>query len=281
MRDFRRINSHTLWMVAVLSVIAVLFAITRTAAFGSAADAIWPEFSMGDLVVDGNLGLDMTHAQDGYVICCAMAPTPNRLKLQMVYGGSVQLMYDLSNNGAAEIFPLQMGSGDYVFSLFENVDGSKYAAAGQIGFSAGLADENAAFLVPNQYVNYTQDSPSVQKSDELSGGGSQKEIFQAVCDFMTAEFSYDFVRAQSISPGELPEIDSCFEQRSGICQDLAAVMVSMLRVQGIPSKLVIGYADGYYHAWTSSIVDGEEIFFDPTAAINAIQAGSYQVERFY
>ena len=130
-------------------------------------------------------------------------------------------------------------------------------------------------------MNYTQDSPSVKKSDELSGGGSQQEIFQAVCDFMTAEFSYDFVRAQSISPGELPEIYSCFEQRSGICQDLAAVMVSMLRVQGIPSKLVIGYADGYYHAWTSSIVDGEEVFFDPTAAINAIQAGSYQVERFY
>ena len=44
----------------------------------------------------------------------------------------------------------------------------------------------------NQYVNYTKESPSVLKADELSEGHSETEIYQAVCDFMGSEFSYDF-----------------------------------------------------------------------------------------
>ena len=105
--------------------------------------------------------------------------------------------------------------------------------------------------------------------------------YDAVTKFIADEFSYDFVRAQTIPAGALPEVDPCFEKRAGICQDLAAVMVCMLRVQGVPARLMIGYADQYYHAWTVAVVDGEEIFFDPTAAIGAMRAKKYQVERYY
>ena len=269
-------------LCAVEMIILLLFLgffLTEKPVSASSQDALWPTFSSETVVTDGILTMDYSHAADGYVICCTAAPSGNRLKLRVAYG-DMQLTYDLDSEGKTEVFPLQFGSGYYAFDLYENVDGSKYAGAGQVGLDVQLTSETAAFLVPNQYVNYTRESPSVQKSDEISSG-SQKEIFQSVCDFMADNFSYDFVRAQSVSPGDLPEVDSCFELKSGICQDLSAVMVSMLRVQGIPSRLVIGYADGYYHAWTSSIVDGEEIFFDPTAAINAINAGSYTQERFY
>ena len=132
--------------------------------------------------------------------------------------------------------------------------------------------------MPNQYVNYVQTTNAVLKSDELA---TQGDIYKTVCDFMTNEFSYDFVRAKTISPGTLPEIDQCFDNRSGICQDLSAVMICMLRVQGIPAKLMIGYADKYYHAWTVAVVDGQEVFFDPTAAIGCLNASKYQIERFY
>jgi hypothetical protein len=245
----------------------------------SSADALWPEFTGEGVVVDGSLMLDYSHAANGYVICGTAAPSGNELKLRVTFGDK-QLTYDLDAQGRTEIFPLQLGSGYYAFDLYENVGGSKYAGAGQVGLDVQLESETAAFLVPNQYVYYTRESPSVKKSDEISSG-SQSEIYQSVCDFMASEFSYDFVRAQTIAPGSLPEVDSCYEMRSGICQDLAAVMVSMLRVQGIPSKLVIGYADGYYHAWTSSIVDGEEKFFDPTVAVDALRASNYSTERFY
>ena len=242
-------------------------------------DAVWPEFTGMDLQIDGNLMLDCSNASSGYVLASVLVPSANRMKLRVVYNG-MQLTYDLDNTGQYETFPLQLGSGTYEFALFENAGGSQYSAEGKVVFSVQLRSENAAFLVPNQYVNYTKDSPSVAKSDELSNG-SPEEIYQAVCDFITSEFSYDFVRAQTISSGVLPEVDSCYNSRSGICQDLSAVMVSMLRVAGIPSRLMIGYADSYYHAWTVSIVNGQEKFFDPTHAIGAINASNYMVERYY
>ena len=49
----------------------------------------------------------------------------------------------------------------------------------------------------------------------------------------------------------MPQPQECFESRMGICQDLSAVMVAMLRSQGIPTKEIFGYVspDGLYHAW--------------------------------
>ena len=79
----------------------------------------------------------------------------------------------------------------------------------------------------------------------------------------------------------LPDIENCFDAKAGVCQDLSAIMVCMLRVQGIPAKLMIGYADSYYHAWIVAVVNGKETFFDPTHAIGCINAKKYAVERFY
>ena len=264
--------------IAFLLLIAALGAVYVRAA---SADAHWPS-ATGDYVLeDGNLHIDASNSTEGYVMARILTPTGNRMKMQVTFSSGAQLLYDIDSEGGEEIIPLQLGSGAYSFSLFENVDGTKYAAGGRVDLSVELTREDAAYLVPNQYVNYTSQSPSVAQPDTFAGAGSQTEIFNQVCDFMTGEFAYDFVRAQTISPGELPEVDECFTSRMGICQDLSAVMISMLRVQGIPSRLIIGYVDGYYHAWTQSLVDGEEKFFDPTAALNAMNPGSYTMERYY
>lgn len=246
----------------------------------SSADAVWPENSGSAVENNGKLSLDYSHADQGYVMARVSTPTGHRMKLR-VKAPNGQLDYDLSDDGAYSVFPLQLGNGQYNFLLYENVTGTKYSSEGKIAISVSLSDPNMAFLAPNQYVDYTIDSPTVQKSDELAGSASKREIYEAVCKFISKEFNYDFVRAQTIPAGSLPEVDPCFDKRSGICQDLAAVMVCMLRVQGVPARLVIGYADKYYHAWTMAVVDGEELFFDPTAAIGAMSAKSYQTERYY
>ena len=73
-----------------------------------------------------------------------------------------------------------------------------------------------------------------------------------------------------------------YEKKMGVCQDLSAIMCCMLRTQGIPCRLIIGYADKNYHAWTVAQVGGQEMFFDPTAALSAISPPkAYSVERFY
>ena len=247
-------------------------------AHASSADAVWPESSGEVVKSDGKLIVDASHMEQGYIMCCVSAPTDHRLKVRMTYSNGAQLDYDLDNDGDYVVFPLQLGSGNYDFALYENVSGTKYSAEGKVSLSVQLVDENAAFLVPNQYVDYVRTTNAVLKSDELA---TQGDIYQTVCDFMTNEFTYDFVRAKTISPGSLPEIEGCFDARSGICQDLSAVMVCMLRVQGIPARLMIGYADQYYHAWTVALVNGEEVFFDPTAAIGCLNASKYTTERFY
>ena len=90
------------------------------------------------------------------------------------------------------------------------------------------------------------------------------------------------IHSVELKPGEMPDIQGCFENKMGICQDLSAMIVAMLRSQGISSRLMIGYADANYHAWTSTNIDGEELFYDPTAAMNAIAVPSeYSLERYY
>ena len=268
----------------VIALLALALFALASAAFASSEDAIWPEHPGTVVEKDGKLTIDMSNAADGYFMAC-VEPTKNRVRMRITVKTkqvSGQFMYEINNTGEYEAYPLQFGSGTYKVELFENVKSNKYAGAGTITVKAELETGNEAFLVPNQYVYYTQLSETVLKSDELTAGlTDQAAIYKAVCDFMADEFSYDFVRAKTISSGELPEVDPCFLKRSGICQDLAAVMVCMLRVQGVPAKLMIGYADKYYHAWTSCVVNGEEIFFDPTAAIGAMNAKKYQIERYY
>ena len=268
--------SYLLRVGFILALVTLLLGI-GIIAHASSEDAVWPESSGTNVQTDGKLVVDASHVDQGYVMCCVSAPTNHGLKMRVTFK-SAQMTYDLDNAGDYEVFPLQLGSGKYEFALFENVKGSKYSAQGKVVLTAELADENAAFLVPNQYVDYVRTTNAVLKSDELA---SQGDVYNAVLDFMKSEFSYDFVRAKTISAGTLPEIDECFDARAGVCQDLSAIMVCMLRVQGIPAKLMIGYADKYYHAWTVAVVDGKEIFCDPTHEIGCMDAKKYTTERFY
>ena len=266
--------------LALLLVLALWTGIQHTAWAGSSAEAKWPEHPGSVRLASGKLVVDASHAEDGYFMACVSSSGKRRLKLQVSKGDS-KLTYDLKNDGSYEVFPLQFGSGKYEVALYENISGKKYSAEGKVSVSASLTTENAAFLVPSQYVWYTALSEAVGKSDELCGNASDAEKYEIICKFMKNEFMYDFIRAATISSGMLPEVDACYEKKMGICQDLAAVMVCMLRVQGIPAKLVIGYADKNYHAWTSVILNGEERYYDPTAAVNAIKAKKYSIERVY
>lgn len=93
---------------------------------------------------------------------------------------------------------------------------------------------------------------------------------------------YDYVKAATVAGGTLPDIDGCYEKKMGICQDLAALAACMLRVQGVPTRLMVGYAGKMYHAWNSVVIDGEEVLYDPTLELSAIESGqTYTTERYY
>lgn len=242
---------------------------------------VWPEASGEETRRKNDLVLDISHMSDGYIMAKSV-PTSKKLKLRIARGETI-FTYDLNGTGEYEVFPLQLGSGSYTCSLYKNIKSNKYSKEAEVNFSAELSCEEAAFLCPNQYVNYTQDSPAVAKAQEICAGlETDAEKMEAVREFMVKGFAYDYVRALTTPSSYLGDVDGCFESRMGLCQDLAAIAACMLRSQGIPTQLVIGYADDIYHAWNHVLIDGEYQLLDVTAALNGIPGDAvYTMERYY
>ncbi len=247
----------------------------------AAAEAKWPEGSSKGQKTNGKMKVDVTNISEGYFMAAVSSKSKHRMKLRVVKSGET-LTYDLNSDGNFEVFPLQLGSGKYEVSLYENVSGKKYSSAGKMTIDVKLKREDGAFLYPNQYVNYTAKTPAIAVANKICAGKGEKETYALIRKYIIDNYGYDFIRAATIKAGELPDIDYCYEKKMGVCQDLSALMIAMLRSQGIPARLMIGYADKNYHAWTIATIESKDVFFDPTAALNAISKPiSYSVERYY
>ena len=233
---------------------------------------IGPDKEAGYLVIDSH------GKSDGYFFAKSLLKTKNKLKLR-VKKNSYAMDYDLKGDGSFELFPLNYGEGQYLINLYECINKNSYANRGGMYLNVQLKRYEAAFLVPNQYVNYSERDDLLIKA-----GDTDKEKFDAVCSYIKRNFYYDYIKAIKFryKKNTLPDIQNTLKTKRGICLDLSALSAAMFRVQGIPSKLVIGHADRQYHAWTISKVNGKEVLFDPTAEINAIKKPKvYIPERFY
>ena len=246
-----------------------------------ADDGLWPAEPV-NLQTSGKLVADLSTAHEGYFQAALTGPSKNKMKMR-VQKGDVTLTYDMDLKGNYDIFPLQLGSGHYDISLYENVSGKKYSQAGYLSVNVTLDREDAAFYYPNQYVDYNILSEAVAKAAELCNGITDPvKIYETLRDYMVNSFMYDYIKAVTVQPGELPDIDGSYDKKMGVCQDLSAIFACMMRTQGLPTRLIIGYADKQYHAWTTTEINGKEYFFDPTAALNAIATiKNYSVERYY
>ena len=276
MRRLGRTLLHfTAWLLAV-----VIYFSAMVVGYAVLSGAIWPEATGAFVQTNGGLTIDASNAADGYVM--ARGNPGNQYKLRVTKDGAT-LMYDINANGVYEILPLQLGSGNYNFELFRSVGGNKYAQEGALAIGAALTTEYAAFLVPNQYVNYTEDSPGVKLSEELCEGlETDTEKLQALREYVTTNFTYDNDKARTVAAGTMPDMEYLLANRKGICQDIAELVACFLRVQGIPTQLVIGYANQYYHAWNQVMIDGQWQLVDLTAELNAAYSGvKYTVERYY
>ena len=275
--SFKRFMLISLFVLASIAV----WAAAPTFRKASANSAKWPAEPSAQLSYSGKLRIDLSNSSEGYFLAALNSANKHKMKMRVTKGGTT-LTYDLNGNADFEVFPFQLGSGFYEIALFENISGKKYAQAGVFGINVNLSREDGAFLYPNQYVNYTPLSKAVEEAEKLCAGKTELEAYKILCSYMASTFVYDFVKSVTVKPGTLPDIDGCFGKRMGVCQDLSAILCCMLRTQGLPARLIIGYADKQYHAWTLTTIDGKDYFFDPTAALNAInKVKDYSVERFY
>lgn len=193
--------------------------------------------------------VDVSAVSEGYV--AVSAQSDSRLKFQVVFGDSVY-SYDLPNDGTESIFSLQSGDGTYKFRVMENVMDTKYTEMFSTEAEVKLQDEFQPFLRTNQYANYDADSACVKKAAELSERASdQVEMAQQIFDYICESVTYDKGKAKTVESGYIPDPDRTMAEGKGICFDYACLAASMLRSQGIPTKIIFGYvAPGdLYHAW--------------------------------
>ncbi len=195
--------------------------------------------------------VDVSNINNGYVMV-KYTGTKEKIKVQIRYEGGEPYTYDLTTSGEYEVFPLTTGDGNYTLTVNENITGTQYAVVDTATFTVQLNDQTTPFLYPNQYVNFTAQSQIVNLGSELAQNAySDLEVVSNIYEYVTANISYDYDLASTVETFYLPDVDSTLTTKKGICFDYAALMTSMLRSQGIPTQLVIGYAGTAYHAWIS------------------------------
>lgn len=201
-----------------------------------------------------NAVIDYSNAKDGYVMVKWTGGGGAKIAVQVKGPKNPEAyLYYLSAGGEYDVLPLSDGDGKYQILVCKNVSGTQYSQVLSAGVSVTLTDSFAPFLRPNQYVNYSAGSEAVKKAGELVKDAKDTlGKVQAVYDWVVTNLSYDYEKAKTVQSGYLPDVDRTMKEKKGICFDYASLMSAMLRSQGIPVKLVIGYTSkGEYHAWIS------------------------------
>lgn len=245
----------------------------------------------GELTSTNNYAtVDYSHTEDGYVMVNFTAPTDKKVKAQVI-GPTATYTYNLTP-GEWTTFPLSDGNGSYGVKVYENVVDKRYAQVLSVNLTATLSDEFAPFIRPNQYVNYENADATIAMAAQLTRGTDQLLNKVAVIyDYVVNNITYDYDKAATVQSGYLPDLDAVLADRKGICFDYASLMTGMLRSQGVPCKLVVGYAGSVYHAWISvwseatGWIDGAVYFngtswqrLDPTFASSG--KGSQDIQEF-
>jgi len=200
--------------------------------------------------------IDTANIENGTVTISHKADA--RLKV-IVSKDEQQVIYDLKNDGTAETFPLQMGNGDYTVSVLQNVSGKQYRYIASKAIKLDLANDNTVFLASVQNINWNDDMKAIMTAHEITKDlRTDSEKVQKVYEYVVSKIKYDYNKHSTLQSTYVPNIDNIITSGKGICYDYASVFAAMLRSQGIPVKLVMGYTTNVngYHAW-NEVYDSE------------------------
>lgn len=219
-------------------------------------------------------------------------PTEEGIRYKVAISkGSETYYYDYTGP-ETELYPLQLGNGEYTVSLLRNVSGNKYIVVGKETVQLNLEDENVVYLQSVQNVRFDAGMGPVLKAEELTRGlENTSDKVEAIYRYIVSNIKYNYNFDYNLDNQYIPNTEDTFITRTGICYDFASLFAAMLRSQGIPAKLVKGYSVNVegYHAWNEVLIDGNWVVidtaYDATAGKtvkNMIkQRSEYQPEKFY
>lgn len=207
---------------------------------------------------DGTAVIDYSNTASGYVMVKYSGAYSN-IRVQVTGpNGVTSPPYAIFTRNTWEALPLTSGNGSYTIAVYGNNGGTSYFPIVQQAISVSLNYSTVAFIRPNVICNYNSSTSCVQYAAQLTRGcDTDIAKIEAIYKYVVNNFSYDHAKASSVSSSAyIPNLNSIWSSKKGICYDYASTMAAMLRTQGIPTKVVVGHVSGQYHSWISTYVKG-------------------------
>lgn len=222
----------------------------------AAAKVLTPAASGNQTCVSDAAALDFSNASSGYVMLKYSGNNP-KVRFRITTPAGVNYTYFVTDYGNYMVYPLSGGDGSYTFTVYEAVSAQDnlYTPALSKSVSVKITNSFLPFLYPNCYVNFNSSSDCVRKASELAEGCEKDlDLVSAVYHYETGNIRYDDNKARTVQSGYTPFPDNTLASGTGICFDYASLMSAMLRSQGIPARLEVGYVGDVYHAWVSCYI---------------------------
>lgn len=168
---------------------------------------------------------------------------------------------------------MQFGDGEYTITYYKRISGNQYQMIDEYAINAG--DTSDYMLYPNCYV--PEVTPAWDYARLLCRDKNEMSAYQTIIKWSKHKLVYDYIKAYTVAKfGVMPDPHDCWEKKRGICQDIASLIVGMLRAAGVHARLVIGKANGRNHAWVEAVINGKVYRHDPCAS-----TAKYVKERWY
>ncbi|MDR1066164.1 MAG: transglutaminase-like domain-containing protein [Clostridiales bacterium] len=209
--------------------------------------------------------IDVSKASKGVVSVQYSGDLSKGIKVVVEKSGD-KYIYALKNADKNN-YPLQMGAGNYVISVMENVSGNSYRPLGSKSVSVADIDEMALYTSSISVIDFASSKSAIPYFDKLADGVTGVDKINAIYEDIVKGYSYDFDKAKKVQTDYVPVIDDTFKVKKGICYDYSSLFSGALRQQGVPTRMVFGYAPNVkqYHAWSEVYTDGEWRVVDTTS----------------
>jgi transglutaminase-like putative cysteine protease len=226
-----------------------------------------PEFYAADVVYD------KSKINDGVIGVEYNGGLEKPIKATVEKGGD-RYTYSLKKNELYYL-PLQMGTGEYKISVLENIQGTKYKSLDATMVELKLEPTIKMFTYSTPITYFDTTMASIKSYGEQIKLKSASDKVNILYSDVIKNYKYDYDKVNNLPSDYVPNIDDMYNLKKGICYDYASLMSGVLRSQGIPVKLVMGYAPEVkqYHSWNEIYLNNKWNVVDTTYDATMFQAG--------
>jgi len=210
----------------------------------------YPESPGTFLQVGRGAQIDYSRTNQGYVVGSYLSDGIRKVKMVCTHKPSQRSQtYAIPSDGRPKAFPLCFSDGEYVISIYHQVEGAKYQTDSTIVFNVKLDDPLLPWLYPNTFCAYDKDSPAVKMVQSLFRNVIGDGLMMKVWFYWIIEnISYDKKLAATVKGGWIPNPNQVLEAKQSICWGYSSLF-AVLRAMGIPVRIVVGHAGTTYHSW--------------------------------